>query len=65
MVTQFGISVITPILLCVWFAAWLRDKFSLGDWAVIVGIVIGAGAGIMSMLKMIKQMSRAAEKEDE
>ncbi|MGN1098284.1 MAG: AtpZ/AtpI family protein [Clostridia bacterium] len=64
MITQFGISVITPVLLCTLGAVWLRNKFGLGDFVVILGILIGIGAGIMTMIKMIRQMSDMAKKED-
>lgn len=65
MVTQFGITTVTPVLLCVWGALWLKNKFDLGDFTVVLGILIGIGASVMSMIKMIKQMSEMAKEDEE
>ncbi|MCH5188495.1 MAG: AtpZ/AtpI family protein [Oscillospiraceae bacterium] len=65
MVTQFGISTITPMLLCIFAALWLQSRFGLGDWVMLVGVLMGVGSGFMSMMKMIRQMSELSRKEDE
>lgn len=65
MVTQFGISTITPMLLCIFVALWLQNRFGLGDWVVLVGVLMGVGSGFMSMMKMIRQMSELSRKEDD
>ncbi len=65
MVTQFGITVITPVLLCIIGAIWLRDKFNLGNWTVILGILIGIASSVLSMIKLLRQMSELAKEEDE
>lgn len=65
MTIQFGISTITPMLLCILVAVWLKNHFALGDWVVLVGLLLGIGSGIMSMLKMIRQMGELAKKEDD
>ena len=65
MITQFGISTITPMLLCIFAALWLQNRFELGDWVVLVGVLMGVGSGFMSMMKMIRQMSELSQKEDD
>ncbi len=65
MVTQFGITVITPVLLCTFAAVWLREKFGLGNFTVILGILIGIVSSVLSMKKMLKQMGEMSKKEDE
>ena len=65
MITQFGISTITPMLLCIFVALWLKSRFGLGDWVVLVGVLMGVGSGFMSMMKMIRQMSELSRKEDD
>ncbi len=65
MITQFGITTLTPMLLCIFAAMWLKNRFALGDWVVLAGLVLGIGSGIMSMLKMIKQMGELVKKEDD
>ena len=65
MVSQFGISTITPMLLCIFAAIWLKNRFGLGDYAILIGIILGIGSGFMSMMKMIRRMSEMSKKEDE
>ena len=65
MVTQFGIGTITPMLLCIFAALWLKTRFGLGDWVVLIGVFMGVGSGFMSMMKMIRQMSELSKKEDD
>ena len=65
MITQFGISTITPMLLCVFVSLWLQSRFGLGDWVVLVGVLMGVGSGFMSMMKMIRQMSELSRREDD
>ena len=65
MVTQFGIGTITPMLLCIFAALWLKNRFALGDWVVLIGVFMGIGSGFMSMMKMIRQMSELSKKEDD
>lgn len=65
MVSQFGISTITPMLLCIFAAIWLKNRFGLGDYAILIGIILGIGSGFMSMMKMIRRMSEMSRKEDE
>ncbi len=40
-VTQLGLSLVTPLILLVLLAFWLRKTFSLGDWVVLVGLALG------------------------
>ena len=40
-VGQLGITLITPILLCTLLGVWLNNRFSLGAWVVIVGVICG------------------------
>lgn len=58
MITQLGLSVMTPILLCVVGAGYIDRRFDTGSWVLIPGIVIGAGAGMLSMIKIGKMMSK-------
>lgn len=43
LITQLGISMIVPVLMCTLLGAWLRDRFSLPVFIplVIMGILAG------------------------
>ncbi len=64
MITQFGLCVIVPMLLCIGGSVWLKNRCNLGDWVVLIGLLMGIGSGIMSMLKTIKQMNELTKEDD-
>ncbi len=57
-VTQLGFNIITPVILCIIIAIYIKNKFMLGDYAVILGIIVGCGAGFMSLLNFIKLVEK-------
>lgn len=42
--TQLGLSLVVPLLLCLWAAGWLQRRFHLGNWMLLVGLGLGLGA---------------------
>lgn len=59
--TQLGISVVAPLGGFVLLAVWLRQRFDLGFWVVIAGVVLGiicAIDGLRSSLKAMERMSK-------
>ena len=66
-ITQLGISVAAPLGGFMILAVWLRDRFSWGNWVVIVGAVLGlicAAEGLLSSIRAMRRMQGAKEKED-
>lgn len=64
--TQLGISVAVPPALFVWLGTWLRNRFSLGSWVVIVAVVVGvicAIDGLWTSLKAMERMSKDKKQE--
>lgn len=60
--TQFGLSVCLPPVLCTVAAVWLRDFFSLGGWVAVLGVavgVLGAIGGLRSSLKAIERQGKS------
>lgn len=63
--TQLGLSIAIPPVGFILVAVWLQDRFSLGSWVMIAGVimgVIGAADGLRTSLKAMDRMAR--EKED-
>lgn len=64
--TQLGLSVAVPLAGFLMIALWLRNKYELGVWVVIVGVVLGvicAFEGLMSSLKAMKRMAKKDKEE--
>lgn len=65
--TQLGISAAAPLAGFSLLGLWLRSRFSLGVWVVIVCIGLGlAGAvsGLRSSLRIMERMDESVKKGD-
>ncbi|MDO5601539.1 MAG: AtpZ/AtpI family protein [Oscillospiraceae bacterium] len=60
--TQLGLSIAAPPVLCVLLALWLQKSLALGAWVVLVGLFLGLGAGACSFYQFYKLMQRQANK---
>lgn len=60
-VTQFGLDMVTPIVLCTIISVWLKNKLNTGNWLVIVAIIVGVGASALNMVKFIKTVNKETE----
>ena len=57
LVSQLGLSVIMPILLCVLLCYFLVNRFGVGMWIYIPGFILGIGAGFMTCYKLYKKIT--------
>lgn len=60
--TQLGISMLTPLFMCLFAALWLQRKFALGDWVVLAGLVIGLISGAQAFISFLKFAHREIKK---
>lgn len=63
LLSQLAISLLTPCFLMIILCLWLKNKFGLGDWVVLVGLFMGLGSGISSVWAYLKRAMRDAEKQ--
>lgn len=61
--TQLGMSVALPLAGFVWLAVWLRQRFDLGVWVIIVGVVVGMICAVDGLRSSLKAMERLSKKE--
>ncbi len=61
MLSQVGISMVVPILLCTYAGVWLEGKFDF-PWTVIM-IVVGVLAGVRNVIALVKRMKQIAEED--
>lgn len=65
--TQLGLSTALPLGGFVLLGVWLRQRYDLGIWVIVAGVVIGlicAIDGLRTSLKAMEQMSRNRKKTD-
>lgn len=53
---QIGWSVITPIVLFPWLGSWLSDRYSLGTWPTVVGVVLGLLTAVVTFVRMFRTL---------
>lgn len=62
--TQLGMSVAGPLVLCVLGALWLKNRLGLGGWVMVLGIFLGLGGAVSGLRMSFRDMQRAAEEDD-
>ncbi len=65
LLTQLGLSLISPLLLCIYAAWWLTSHAGLGGWVFIPAFFFGLGGGIMVAYRFYLSQKKKAEKESE
>ena len=59
MISQVGLSMVVPILLCTYAGVWLEERY---DFPFIVTmIIVGTLAGVRNVIAMVKKMKQIAE----
>lgn len=58
MLTQFGLSFITPLLLCLAGCWWLNTRAGVGGWIYILGFFFGMGGSGMVAYKLYLSVTR-------
>lgn len=61
--TQFGLSFITPLLMCLGLCWWLCSRFGLGTWIFIPGFFFGLGGSATVAYKLYLSVTSRQEKE--
>lgn len=60
--TQLGLSLVIPTLLCVLLCSWLTGK-GVGQWVYIPGLILGLGSSFMTAYKFYLAQMRDIEKD--
>ena len=62
--TQLAFSAVGPLVLCIMGAVWLRERFQLGGWVVLLGVLFGFGGAISGFCNSLSAMKREGDAED-
>lgn len=63
MISQVGLSMVVPILLCTYAGVWLEERHDF-PYTVIM-IVVGVLAGIRNVIAIVKRMQQITEEESD
>lgn len=63
-VTGLGLSVVISFLLWVGIAYWLQSKFSLGNYIMVIGVLLGIGSGSMTFWKFCTRDVKKGKKDE-
>ncbi|MGN1141398.1 MAG: AtpZ/AtpI family protein [Oliverpabstia sp.] len=61
--TQFGLSFVTPLLLCLGVCWWLSVHTGVGGWVFIPGFFFGLGGSFMVAYKLYLSVTKREKKE--
>jgi len=60
-VTQFGLSILFPLCFFLLLAVWLKQKFQLGMWIILVLGIFGVLITISTVRANLKALRKAAD----
>lgn len=61
MLTQFGLSLVMPLFLCLALCWWLCDRFSVGTWIYLIGFFFWHRGRCRDSLEIRAERSAASE----
>lgn len=62
-ITQLGLSVAISLLLWIGIASWVQRKFSLGNYVMVIGILLGAGCAVTTFIKFCTAIGKGDKNE--
>ncbi|MDO4632829.1 MAG: AtpZ/AtpI family protein [Eubacteriales bacterium] len=63
LLTQLGLSLITPLLLCIGICWWLNNSAGLGSWIYIPGFFLGLGSSFTVAWRFYQAITRVQKKD--
>ena len=61
LLSQLAISMLTPVLMMIYLCLWLKNRFALGNWVIIAGMILGIGSGLSTVWIYLKKSIKDAE----
>lgn len=61
LLTQLGLSMAVPPLLCLYAADWIRNQLNLGLWIMVLALLAGIAGGVISVWKIWKMIEGRGE----
>ena len=64
-ISQLALSVVVPLIGFIWLGVWLRNRFALGIWIVVVCVVFGLVFAFDGLRYSLKLMERLVKKDSD
>lgn len=62
LLSQMGISLAAPLLLCLFLCSWLNSRFMIGEWIYVPGFIMGLGGSFMTAYKFYLSVMKTQKK---
>lgn len=62
LLTQLGLSIAIPPLVCLYAAGWLRNRLDLGLWIMVIALIFGLGGSVGSFWKFWKMIEKRGKR---
>lgn len=63
-ITGLGLSVVISFLIWIGIAYWVQSKFSLGNYIMVIGVLMGIGSGSMTFWKFCTRDAKKGKKDE-
>lgn len=63
-VAGFGLSVVTPLVVCILFAVWLRNRYGAGEWVIPAAVIVGLISSGCGAYRSVRAFMREEERRD-
>jgi len=64
LITQFGLSLVIPLLMCLGICWFICDRTGVGAWIYIFGFIMGIGSSFMTAYKFYLAQIAGQKKEE-
>ena len=61
MVGQLGLSLVTPLLICIFVCYMLTTRLGVGGWVYILGFFFGLGGSMATAYKVYQEVNKKNE----
>ncbi len=59
-----GLQFVVVVLVCLFVGQWLDRRLGTGPWLLLAGMMFGAGVGLWTMLRVMRQQDAEARQQD-
>lgn len=63
--SQFGLSLVLPMVLLILGSVWLRERLGLGNWVTLVAMLLGMGSWVPTVTSFARYALGEAKKSED